>query len=132
MTTERLQEYRSLVGLQVQFAQEGNSHKVMDMQDVIERTIAEWIRIDVVAALQEMKAHPLKEIKCNMTVDEITSYRMMQGDGMRFFCPDGFEGRKGFDEWKVYQVNRMELFVEGLIEQRVLDAVKPFLTIRVN
>lgn len=132
MIQERLQEYRALVGLQVQFAQDGDSNEVMKFQLLLEKTIAEWIRMDVVAALQEMKAHPLKEIKCNMTVDEITSYRMMQGDGMRFFCPDGFEGRKGFDEWKVYQVNRMELFVEGLIEQRVLDAVKPFLTIRVN
>lgn len=132
MIQERLQEYRALVGLQVQFAQDGDSHQVMKFQLLLEKTIAEWIRMDVVAALQEMKAHPLKEIKCNMTTDEITAYRFLQGDGMRFFSEDGFEGRKGFDEWKVYQVNRMELFVEGLIEQRVLDAVKPFLTIRVN
>jgi hypothetical protein len=132
MTEQRLTEYRGLVGLQVQYGQQGDSHKVMEMQLLLEKTISEWLRLDIISALQEMNAHPLKDISCNMTRDEISAYRMIQGDGMRFFSDDGFEGLRGFDAWKVYQVNRAELFVDGLIEQRVLYAVRPFLTMRVN
>jgi hypothetical protein len=132
MNEERLAEYRAMVGLQLQFMQEGDSDQVMKMQEGLERWIAERLQQDVVASLQEMRARPLKDIICNMTVDEVRAYRMIQGDGMRFFTDDGFQGRRGFEEWKRYQIEMAELFVGGLLEQRLLDAVRPFITMRVN
>lgn len=132
MTEQRLAEYRSIVGLQLQFAQEGDNHKVVEMQEFLEKWIAEELREGVIAALQEMNAHPLKPIVCNMAADEIAAYRKIQGDGMLFFTEDGFEGRRGFEEWKRYQIEKAELFVGGLLEQRLLDAVRPFITMRVN
>jgi len=132
MNNKRLIEYRSMVGLQLQFAEAGDNHKVLEMQEVIEHWIAEMLRQDVVAALQEMNAHPLKPIPCNMTADEVSAYRRIQGDGMLFFCPDGFEGRKGLEEWKKYQVEKAEAFVSGLLEQRLLDAIRPFIVIKLN
>jgi hypothetical protein len=104
----------------------------MRVQEALEKFIGDSVHKELLAALTEMKAHPLKPIPCHMTVEEVTAYRIIQGDGLRFFCPDGFEGRRGFEDWKAYQVGRAEPFVSGLIERRVLDAVKPFLTIRVN
>jgi hypothetical protein len=132
MNAERLAEYRAMVGLQLQFAQEEDNDQVMKMQEALERWIAETLRQDVVASLLEMRARPLKDIICNMTLDEVKAYRMIQGDGMRFFCPDGFEGRRGFEEWKRYQIETAEMFVGGLLEQRLLDAIRPFITMRVN
>jgi hypothetical protein len=132
MNAERLAEYRAMVGLQLQFAQEGDNDQVMKMQEGLEHWIAERLQQDVIASLQEMKARPLQDIVCNMTVDEVKAYRVIQGNGMRFFCPDGFEGRRGLVEWKRYQVDTAEMFVGGLLEERLLDAVRPFLTIRVN
>jgi hypothetical protein len=132
MTTDQLQNYRALTGLQLQYAQDSDNDGVMRLQEALEKLIGDFVHEELLAALTEMKAHPLKPIPCHMTKEEVTAYRMIQGDGMRFFTEDGFEGRRGFDEWKAYQIGRAELFVSGLIEQRVLDAVKPFLTIRVN
>jgi hypothetical protein len=132
MTEEQLKNYRAISGLQLQYAQDGDKDGVMRMQEALEKYIGDCVRIELMAALSEMKAHPIKPIVCNMTKEEITAYRMMQGDGIRFFTEDGFEGRRGFEDWKAYQIGRVEAFVSGLIEQRVLDAVKPFLTIRVN
>ena len=108
------------------FGQRGDSHKVMEMQFALEKWIAEQVRFDVVLALEQMKAHPIKEIPCNMTRDEIAAYRMLQGVGMKLFAEEGFE------VWRLHQIQKVELFVDGLIAERVLGAVKPFLTITVN
>jgi hypothetical protein len=122
----RLNEYRAMAGLQLLFGQRGDSHKVMEMQFALEKWIAEQVRFDVVLALEQMKAHPIKEIPCNMTRDEIAAYRMLQGVGMKLFAEEGFE------VWRLHQIQKVELFVDGLIAERVLGAVKPFLTITVN
>jgi hypothetical protein len=132
MTQERLSEYRSIVGIQLQFAQIGDSHKVIDMQEVLERWIAERLQEDIISALQEMQAHPVKDIICNMTLEEVRDYRIIQGNGMRFFCPDGFEARSGFEEWEKYQVEKAESFVSELLNRRLLDAIHPFIAIRIN
>jgi hypothetical protein len=132
MTQELLAEYRAMVGLQLQFAERGDNDEVMEMQEVLERWIAERLRDAVVLAIQEMKAQPMVDIVCDMTVLEKRAYRKIQGDGLKFFCSDGFEGRRGSEEWKKYQIEMAELFVQGLLEQRLLHAVRPFMTMRVN
>jgi hypothetical protein len=132
MTQELLAEYRAMVGLQMQFAVLGDNDEMMKMQEILEHWIAERLRDEVVLALQEMKALPMVDIVCDLTVFEKRAYRRIQGDGFKFFCPEGFYGRRGMEEWKKYQIEEAELFVLGLLEQRLLDAVRPFMTMRIN
>jgi hypothetical protein len=132
MTQQQLAEYRAMVGLQLQFAEQGDNHKVMEMQEHLERWIAVQIKNGVISSLVEMKATPLKEIICNLELVEVEHYRVIQANGLSFFCPDGFQGRKGVDEWKMFQVEMAEVYVTDLIERRLLEAVAPFLSMRVN
>ncbi len=120
MEEKRLAEYRLLTGVQLQWADRGDTHKVMEMQLVVETWIAEKTRIDILVSFEGMKVKPTREINCSMTAEEIRVFRLMVGGAFDVFSD------KGWDAWRDEQP-AIERFVQTTIEDHVLDAVRPFL-----
>ena len=125
MDEKRLQEYRALAGFQLQFADRGDSHKVMEMQEAIEGWIGEKIKIDILVSYQGLKAQPMREINCSLSAEEIKAYRILVADAYKAF------DEKGWEAWRDAQP-KIELFVQGAIERHVFEALKPFIKISKN
>ena len=118
-------EYRSLTGYQLQWGQKNDSHKVMEMQLVIENWIAEKIKIDILVAFGGMGSSPIRKINCSLSLEELKAYRIMVADAFKLF------EERGWEAWRDAQP-KIELFVEGAIEQHVFDALVPFTTMKIN
>ena len=125
MNDERLREYRGLVGIQLQFEERGDTHKVMEMQHELEKWVALQIQADIVLAWEGMKAHPMHEVNCSLTVPEVKAYRMLVAEAMKIYS-DG-----GFIPWSQQQ-EKIELFIQGAIDKHVLDATRTSITISQN
>lgn len=125
MEQKILAEYRSLTGYQLQWGQKNDSHKVMEMQLVIENWIAEKIKIDILVAFGGMGASPIRKINCSLSLEELKAYRIMVADAFKLF------EERGWEAWRDAQP-KIELFVEGAIEQHVFDALVPFITLKIN
>lgn len=126
MGKTRCRGYRAMAGLQLQAALEEDNDKVMRIMLAMEKWIERELLADVNRALEEMKATPLLAISCNLTGDEIHAYRMLSAEGMLTFRDGGVEA------WKIFQVETMEAFVQGLLEERLLQAIRPFITMRAS
>jgi hypothetical protein len=125
MNDERLREYRGLVGVQLQFEERGDTHKVMELQIELEKWVALQIQADIVLAWEGMKAHPMHAVNCSLLVAELKAYRMMVAEAMKIYS------EFGFIPWSQQQ-EKIELFVQGAIDKHVLDATRTSITISKN
>jgi hypothetical protein len=125
MNGDRLREYRGIVGVQLQFEERGDTHKVMEMQHELEKWVALQIQSDILLAWEGMKAHQMHAVNCSLTVEEIKAYRMLVAEAMKIYADSGFV------PWSQQQ-ERIELFVQGAIDKHVLDATRTSITLRQN
>jgi hypothetical protein len=125
MNDQQLREYRGIVGIQLQFEERGDTHKVMEMQIVLEKWVAMQIQQVILLAWQGVKARPMYEVNCSLKVDEKKAYRMMVAEAMKIYS----EG--GFIPWSQQQ-EKIELFIQGTIDKHVLDATRSLITIHQN
>lgn len=109
LTALELHLYRACVGLQVQYAQAGDSHKVMDLQIQLE----DWIKRRAEA---KIKAYAGKDIvaELNWSEEARAQYRKLCADAMR-------RADEGFASWAAAQ-QKVEQWVSDFIQQGVFQA----------
>lgn len=117
-----IREYRSLVGLQLQYAEAGDTHKVMEMQMVLVQFIIDKVKFEVSKALALlMNDRPI--VVAMLTNVNLAEYALKNGKAFEIYDEFGFG-----DEWKKYQAE-IEEWIGNLIDERVLEITKPFLKI---
>jgi hypothetical protein len=107
LTVAELRAYRSCIGLQVQYAQAGDSHKVMELQHQLEGWISRCAQNKIKAAMGET-------ITLVWSDEAKEQYRKRCADAMTF-------ADKGFDHWVLAQQS-VEEWVSDYIQQGVFQA----------
>lgn len=107
LTNGELAAYRRMVGLQVQFAQLRDSHKVMDLQIQLEKWISTIARLKV-----EVATGKLVDLEWSDVAR--ATYRKKCADAM-------VKSDQGFAEWSKAQME-IEMWVSVYIEQAIMQA----------
>lgn len=107
LTDNDLFVYRGLVGLQLKYASEMDSHKVIEMQHAIMALISDVCK-------RVLKEKTGEDFECEWSQDAKDQYAKMCGDALT-------EAGKGFEAWIVKQA-KIEAWVERYIEQAIVQA----------
>lgn len=113
LTDAELREYRKIVGVQLHFAERGDSHKVAEMQ------------MRLIGLIQKICTRYLCFVTGEFWVVEmpnsaLAEYALMQGRAME-------AAALGFKEWAEQQV-KIEAWVSGYIESAAVQAQPPTIT----
>lgn len=109
-TPLELHHYRSLVGLQLSYAQKGDSHKVAELQ----RELMAWVTR---LATRLIKERTGQVVDLRWSLDGESQYVTMVAESF---------GVTTMEEWKRKQME-IERWVSGYIEQALLQASLPVL-----
>ena len=107
LTSTELQQYRDLVGLQMAYAQIGDSHKVVHLQNAL---------MGMIRIFAERRITEKTGANCKLTWSDVATGQYMK------LCAEGMKAAdEGFGVWKKKQLE-IEAWVSTYIEQGVLQA----------
>lgn len=123
LSEQQLAEYRALIGVQLQFAEEGDMHVVMKMQLQLEEWIATLIAAQVAMSLRGI-GKGFYSIENKLSENTLTLYRLKQGRAMQIFSEYGFG-----DQWKEYQAT-IERWIGEIVDEEIINVSKRFIKIK--